>query len=133
MVENDQEDYYYTVGGGVKLNELAEDAVRREVFEETGMHYEIDRLAVIHENIFYQQGGRLDDMDCHEIALYYLMKPQGTQETHGESYNSFGDKERLHWIPVDELDRYKFFPDFLQDYLRNPEPGISYRLTDMRR
>lgn len=34
------------------MGETAEDAVRREVREETGVDYEIERLAVVHENFF---------------------------------------------------------------------------------
>ena len=52
FVGNKNEDYLYSVGGGVHMGETAEDAVRREVFEETGVHYEIDRLVIIHENFF---------------------------------------------------------------------------------
>lgn len=53
FVKNELESYYYSVGGGVHLGEKAEDAVIREVFEETGILYEIDRLAFIHENFFF--------------------------------------------------------------------------------
>ncbi|MDY0339488.1 MAG: hypothetical protein RBQ78_06995, partial [Acholeplasmataceae bacterium] len=35
-------DYFYSVGGGVHMNETAESAVTREVFVDTGIHYEID-------------------------------------------------------------------------------------------
>ncbi len=49
---NEHEDYYYSIGGEVHMGETAEDAVLREVYEETGVRYEIDRLAVIHENFF---------------------------------------------------------------------------------
>ena len=52
MASNETSDYYYSVGGGVHLNETAEEAVIREVFEETGIHYEVDRLVFIHENFF---------------------------------------------------------------------------------
>ena len=52
LVGNEKEDYLYSVGGGVHMNEKAEDAVLREVLEETGVRYEIDRLAVIHENFW---------------------------------------------------------------------------------
>jgi len=31
----------------------------QEVFEETGIHYEIERLAVIHENFFNNNSGSL--------------------------------------------------------------------------
>ena len=49
---NASEDYFYSVGGAVHMGETAEDAAVREVYEETGVRYEIDRLAVIHENFF---------------------------------------------------------------------------------
>ena len=34
---NELEDYYYSIGSGVHMGETAEDAVKREVFEETGV------------------------------------------------------------------------------------------------
>jgi len=58
------------------LGETAEDAVKREVLEETGIVYEIDHLAVIHENFFDENQGTLKGVDCHEIAMYFLVKPR---------------------------------------------------------
>ena len=33
------EDYYYSIGGGVHMGESAEEPVKREVLEETGVVY----------------------------------------------------------------------------------------------
>ncbi len=44
MVGNDRQDYLYSVGGRVKFGETAEQAVIREVFEETGTEMEVDHL-----------------------------------------------------------------------------------------
>ena len=52
VATNDACDFCYSIGGGVHLDESAEEAVRREVLEETGLPYEIDRLAFVHENFF---------------------------------------------------------------------------------
>ena len=44
------------------MGETAEDAVKREVYEETGVAYEIDHLAVIHENFFNENQGVKENM-----------------------------------------------------------------------
>ena len=44
LASNEKADYYYSVGGGVHLGETAEEAAIREVYEETGIKYEVDRL-----------------------------------------------------------------------------------------
>ena len=129
---NANEDYLYSIGGGIHMNEKAEDAVRREVFEETGVHYEVERLAVIHENFFDGHGGSLDGLHCHEVAMYYLMKPRGTKELHSDSY-TYGVREEMHWIPIEDLDKYKAFPTFLKDYLSSPQEGILHIVTDERK
>ena len=97
------------------MGETAQDAVLREVFEETGVHYEIDRLAVVHENFFEENAGTLKDLKCHEISFYFLMKPRGTQELHSNSTTQ-GVKEEMRWIPINDLDQYKAFPSFLKEY-----------------
>lgn len=128
---NKREDYFYSIGGGVHMNEKAEDAVKREVFEETGVHYEVERLAVIHENFFVGSSG-LKGISCHEVAMYYLMKPRGTQELHSDSWTSDGLKEEMHWIPIGDLDKYKVFPTFLKEYLSSSQEGIMHIVTDER-
>lgn len=129
---NENEDYLYSIGGGVHMGEKAEDAVVREVFEETGIHYEIDRLAVIHENFFVEDSGSLKGLDCHEISFYFLMKPRGSKELHSNSY-TLGVKEEMHWIPIKELDQYKAFPSFLKSYLSREHSGIEHIITDERK
>lgn len=130
---NDSEDYFYSVGGGVHMGETAENAVLREVFEETGVRYEIDRLAVIHENFFIENEGALAGLDRHEICFYYIMKPRGTQKLDSNSETRFGTREHMHWIAISELGRYKAFPSFLKDYLSGEHKGIEHIVTDERK
>ena len=124
-------DYLYSIGGGVHHGETAESAVLREVFEETGVHYEIDRLAVIHENFFSEGGNASKGLNCHEISFYFLMKPRGTQALCSDSTTQ-GVKEEMRWVPVEKLDQYKAFPSFLKDYLSREHSGIEHIVTDER-
>ncbi|MCL2556232.1 MAG: NUDIX domain-containing protein [Firmicutes bacterium] len=125
VAKNDSVPYYYSVGGGVHLNEAAEDAVVRETYEETGVYYEIDRLAFIHENFFK---GTWDDGDkiCHEIALYFLMKSKGVKEFNWESHSLGGAKETVCWLPIDKLQEYEVYPTFFKDKLSKISSEIEH-------
>ncbi len=123
---NEKNEYLYSIGGAVHTNEKSEDAVIREVLEETGVHYEIDRLAVIHEN-FFEENGLL----CHEIAFYYLMKSRGITELNSNSYTQ-GVKETMNWVPISSLDKYIAYPTFLKEYLQKRPNEIVHIVSDER-
>ncbi len=131
LVGNSNENYLYSVGGGVHHGETAESAIKREVFEETGVNYEIDRLAVIHENFFNENSGTLKGLECHEISFYYLMKPRGTKETNSNSV-THGAKEEMRWVEIENLDKIKAFPVFLKDYLQKRPSGLVHIVSDER-
>ena len=132
FASNQRDDYYYSIGGGVHMGETAEEAVLREVYEESGVHNEIDYLAVIHENFFNDNTGTLKGLECHELSFYYMMKPRGTKELNSNSISAFGDKELMHWVPLEELDQGKAFPTFLKEYLSKEHKGIEHIVTDER-
>ena len=125
---NEKEDYYYSIGGAVHVGETAENAVIRAVFEATGVYYEIDHLAVIHENFFQENAGSFHALDCHEIALYFMMKPRGTKMLHSQSY-TMGVRETMHWLPIEKLDQYKSFPSFMKSFLQSAHSGIEHIIT----
>jgi 8-oxo-dGTP pyrophosphatase MutT (NUDIX family) len=128
---NEKDNYFYSIGGAVHMGETAEDAAIREVFEETGIKYEIDHLAVIHENFFNENQGALKGMDCHEIAFYFMMKPRGTKELNSDSYTQ-GVKETMHWLPISELDKYKAFPCFMKEFFQTEHTGVEHIVSDER-
>ncbi|MFL0248770.1 NUDIX hydrolase [Candidatus Clostridium stratigraminis] len=127
FAKNELDTYYYSIGGGVHLGEEAEDAVKREVLEETGIAYEVDRLAFIHEN-FFEGSGTLDGLKCHEIAFYFLMKSRGTKELNSNSY-TLGVREYMHWLPIDKLKDYVAYPSFFSDKIINISDGVEHIVT----
>ena len=130
--ENDlNHDKWVGIGGKFEDGESPEECNAREVFEETGIHYEIDRLAVIHENFFNENNGSLKGLNCHEVCFYFLMKPRGTQELNSNSY-THGYREEMHWIPIRELSKYKAFPSFLKDYFSKEHSHVEHIITDQR-
>ncbi|MGL5541499.1 MAG: NUDIX hydrolase [Erysipelotrichaceae bacterium] len=117
FAKNERDDYYYSIGGAVHLGERAEDAVRREVFEETGVHYEVDRLAFIHEN-FFRGTGSLEGYDCHAVEFYFLMKSKGSQMV--QPFNKEGHfMEYMHWLPLEQVTDFHAYPRFLIERLDN--------------
>lgn len=128
FAKNDMDDYYYSIGGGVMVGETVEDAVKREVFEETGENYEIDRLLFFHEN-FFQGSGTLQGLECHEIAFYFLMKPLGKKELKSNSQTSCGSKESLYWLPIENLHNYKAYPEFFSEKLLNLSENVEHIVT----
>lgn len=38
----------------------------------------------------------------------------------------------MHWIPIEDLDKYKAFPSFLKDYISKEHTGIEHITTDER-
>ena len=127
FASNEKEKYYYSIGGGVHMGESAEEAVIREVYEETGVKYEVERLAFIHENFFVGDGS-LEGKQCHEIAFYFLMKPRGTRKLNSNSYTQ-GVKENMYWLPINKLEEYRAYPMFFRDKLKNLKDGIEHIIT----
>ena len=128
MATNPGVDYLYSVGGAVQLGETAEEAVVREVLEETGVQMEIERLAAIHENLFVSDMGIYPDgMACHELALYFLMKPKDLEKIKATGISLNQQPERLVWVPMADFNQSKIYPDFLPRVFDSP--GVLHIVT----
>ena len=130
MVANADVDYYYSVGGRIQIGESAEDAVRREVWEETGCALEIDRLGFIHEDFFWGDSPSNRGKLIYEIGFYYYMKTPADFEPHRENLEAEGRGEHLEWVSPDT--EKTVFPAFFRTELANPTPYVQHMVTDER-
>ena len=135
MVKNSGANNYYTIGGRVHFGESAEDAILREVFEETQLHFEIDRLAYIHENFFTMETNFFsmdtDSNHVHEVAMFFVMKPNVLvrEKLAGSFREEYGDVS-LHWLSINKLCNTKIYPDFFKTELTSPSQGVKYFITN---
>ena len=116
-------DCYYTVGGGIEINESSEDAVIREVYEETGYKLEIDRLAFIQERFV-----TIDHRQYHEINFYYFMKDYPDMDISNNSATDLGT-ETLHWLPLNNLSDVYLVPSFLKTKSLNNLTALEHIIS----
>lgn len=130
MVGNTR-DYLYSVGGRLKFGETAEEAVIREVLEETGVRMEIDRLGFVHENYFYGDAASNRGKLIYEISFFFYMKVPDNFTPVCESFTEDHSKEHLVWVPLD-TDK-KIYPEFFKTELTHPTDAVRYFVTDGRK
>ena len=127
MVHDEERHYYYAIGGAVKIGEKASDAAVREVYEESGLKVEIDRLVLVQENFF-----ELEDGIHHELAFYYLMKDIGAQRVAGDRVLDCSE-EGLKWIDIEKISDYKIYPQIYNNILKDIPTEIVHSVVDDRR
>ena len=130
MAGNDRDPYLYSVGGRIQFGETAEEAVVREVEEETGWRLQIDRLGFVHECYFIMDIPPNVGKPVYELCFYFYMQAPEDFEPIGESATSDGLRERLTWVDFDEPQT--LYPAFFREELRHPERVVKHFVNDER-
>jgi mutator protein MutT len=95
-------------GGIVELGETVEEAVIREVKEETGLDVAEPELIDVVDNIVQDEEERVK---WHFVILDFFVKVRGGK------LRASDDAEEIRWVPLDEAKKYdltKTFRSFLQ-------------------
>ena len=87
--------YWTFPGGAVELGESLEDAVRREVLEETGLHVELGDVAAVIDRIERDESGAVR---YHFIIVDYHARPVGGALRPGS------DAGDARWVALSDLD-----------------------------
>ena len=130
MTGNKREDYLYSVGGRIKFGETAKEAVKREVFEETGVKMEVDRLGFVHENCFIGDAPSNMGKPIYEISFFFYMKVPDDFEPVSKSFTDDGCEEFLKWVSFDE--EMTIYPEFFRTELKHPQKTVKHMVTDER-
>ncbi len=130
MVGNPGAGYLYSVGGRIRFGETAEEAVVREVREETGRTLEIDRLGFVTEDFFYGDTPAKRGKLIYELGYYFYMKTPEDFEPVCESFTEDGREEFSVWVSPEE--GRKLYPVFFNDELRHPASVVKHFVTDQR-
>ncbi len=130
MAHNDRDDYLYTVGGRVKFGETAEEAVIREVMEETGVRLETERLGFINENYFYGDAPTNMGKLIYEIGYYFYMKVPDDFEPVSRDFMEGSVTEHLVWASPD--DDITMYPTFFKTELKDRHEGVKFFSNDER-
>ena len=127
MAGNERFPHLYSVGGRIKFGETAEEAVIREVYEETGVKMEVDRLGFVHENFFPGDTDVKLNAVVHEISFFFYMKVPNDFEPVCYSYTEDNRKEFLKWVDADEPQM--LYPEFFRTELLNPTEQVKHFVT----
>ncbi len=130
MVRNDQSDYYYSVGGRIRFGETSEEAVVREVFEETGCRMEIDHLGFVLENYFISDNASRLGLEYYELAFFFYMRTPADFEPVSRAFVEGDHQEYLEWVAADE--RRTIFPEFFRTELDPAAEGVRHIVYDDR-
>lgn len=130
MAGNCRDPFLYSVGGRIRFGETAEEAIVREVQEETGVKLEVERLGFVHENFFRQDYRGEPNRTFYEISFYYYMKTPENFSPQCKSTTEAGAQEHLLWVSPDCSQT--LYPEFFRTELFSEDNTVKHFVTDGR-
>ncbi len=118
--------FWMPPGGGVEFGEHLEEALKREMKEETGMEVQVRRLRYVSEYM---------KLPWHAVEFYFDCEPASSKFALGNDPELKKNEqllEDLQFIPFDKLNEYTIAPSYLKerfvrDYLEDRRETVYIR------
>ena len=120
--KNDNKPNYCLPGGGIHFLESSEEAIIREVKEETGLTVKVDECVSTIENLFENNG-----IKFHEIYFIYTGSIVEDIDTNKVIENIEGKPIKYSFVDLNDLDDYEILPVVTTDIIRNKTSHIINR------
>ena len=120
LVEMDKAGFFCLPGGHVELGETTEEAMLREMKEETDKETYIKKYLGNIENFFINK----HNVSIHEVAFYYLMdfKDEEINDlSHIENDEGTLVDLNFKWFDLDDLDSVNLKPVYLKELLKSDD------------
>ena len=108
-VNDDNEIYYDLPGGGQHQFKTMEEAVMREVLEETGYYVKINRFVALAEEIYDDLKVREKYCDYSHRILHIFLTELANEQTIDPIETDFHQEESV-WLSYEEADKMTFCP-----------------------
>ena len=127
VVDMNDSGFYCLPGGYVELGEKTEEAIQRELREETGKEVKVKKYLGVIENYFINKYGK----KIHEISFYYLLdfvdSNIPTEDfMRKEEDKGYHIKLNFYWIDLDSINQYPIKPEILVPYLHEKKLELGH-------
>ena len=117
FIKHQKNKFFCLPGGRVEIGEDTETAIKREMFEELGIHVDIKKLLTISQNLFYLE----NEKTFHELVFYYLVSPVNKLPTiefeKDEIDKGVFCHHRFNWFALNEINKTDFKPENLKEII----------------